>query len=327
MDSYTCKTSTPGVSLLMLNDDCLIKIFEFLDLFDLTNLSKTCCRLREIANFIVPKNINLDVTLMRDRYGHGSCNPSMEQFASILSMISENVKSIKVHDGNLDILKIIRDNSKNLSSLELYDCDEPIQLSFHLLKELKLHGIMDIMDWSANKFKKCFASNPNIEYLEYDSFCTENLTGVLNMLPKLHTLTLGQLPMSFQIRNHLLGLNGITKFSFRNRENCNRLLLDLAHYWNLVELEIDIDLNAETFDVIKLFRNLKCLTVKVKNRWLPVVKAYPPGLRRLKLDGGKIVWKTLLSIVRQLKFLKEFDVGDGHILLHLNIGKLYHRHS
>lgn len=325
------ETSDRKSSLLMLTDHCLINVFELLELVDFINLAKTSTRMQKIAyNYSIPNSLRnkpIVVTLMRDRYGHGCCNISKNELTGIFSIIGRHVSSIKVNDGDTHILETIRDTCYNLSSIELYDCEDPLQLDLQNLKELKLRGIMGL---SAEDFRNCFTNNPGIESLEYDSIFSNDLIELLHMLPRLYSLRLGDVTVSLSLITNLCQLDGITKFSFRSSSNCNSvniLLEELARKWDLLELEFNTEGNARTFDIINKFQNLEVLSVGLINRRFPRVDVYPSNLKCFECDGIRISCNGFLAIVKQLQFLEEFDVGRGCIFSNLNKCKLIYQND
>lgn len=354
----TNQTNLEKMSLLMVNDDCLMYIMQFLKLSDLVNLTKTCSRLRDVGASIFARNyreiyIQLEGTPIRkhrnrssrtyslredsddsddsdDSFGHywssdimdnpRSERQSFKEFFSILSVIGEHVLKIKEHSGHHLILESIRDNCKNLKSIELRNCKGPLQLkNLRHLFELKLNGCT----LDSEEFKNCLPNYPSLETLEYESMHQENFTDFMalsKILPKLKNLHLGYLSSSFhQIPqlHDLICLERLTTFSFRSFENCDELLTKLAKMLNLTELRVVMRIATDTFSIINSFTNLEVLYMKPYGNWneslVPETLIFPKRLRHINFPGIEISCNTFLSIVKQLKFLKEFDFGEGLI--------------
>lgn len=311
-------------SLLMLNDECLIHVLNYLNVYDLVNVAKTCYRLQNVADICAYKYKK--VRVVANKY----TGITTEKLSNVLSVIGEHVSSVELDNANFFIFKTIRNNCSNLESIKLMDCKEPLQLQcFRNFKELKF----DDARVTISELKNCFANNPNIENLEYECWYDNELISfieLLDMLPKLKSLRIYDLPISFvhhQQFQHLLHLDGLTKFSFQSLENCNQLLIELAKKLNLIEIDFTMDFNDHTFDLIKSFENLEYLSMSSynwKKSWLSKTPLYPPKLKRLKLDCIKMSCKTFLLVVRQLEFLEEFYQDDGFIFQNLDECKSFY---
>lgn len=306
--------STEKPSLLLLNDNCLLKVIELLKLYDCVNLSNTCYRLGVLCDVFCAKKYKktkVQSRLPRESKRFESCS-KYKKFASAFTMIGEHIISCDVINGNDCILEIVKDKCKNLNSLKLARCNAPKKFGFRNLTELKLQGV----EMSLNEWKNCFELNPNMESIEYDGKYDKGFfIALLEMLPNLRSLQL-KIQGSFDLNQHfqyLLLLDALTKFSFRRIQSCNQLLIGLAKKQNLVELSFDSDLNADTFNIINSFQNLEVLSV-VGACWKKVqlleTSVFPFSLKRMKLNNFKISCTTFLTIVRRLKFLQEFDLSS-----------------
>lgn len=256
------------------------------------------------------------MTLMR---GYGCYNiKSKEEFSNILSLIGgEHILSGHVISGNMFILETINDICKNMKSMELCRYMGLLRLQdFQNLKELKF-------DDSIVDFKTCFEAKPGIESLEYNGI-DENFMKSLESLPNLNSLRLTNQDLPYREIHHLFRIKGLTKLSFKTSFICNELLAELALKLNLLELDIELYTNTGTFDILTSFSNLEVLSMKPfysklsydmwVQGWKDGYQNLPPNLRRIKLDGINIFCSSFLLIVKQLKFLEEFDVGDGRIV-------------
>lgn len=315
---------TENSSLLMLNDDCLMKIYLYLELFDYVNLANTCCRLRDVADSVrVNKFTDVSVEIRDGLGGNGSIGNkilSYEDFGDMLPVFGRQLQSIKIFNGNDLILKTISDNCKNINSMNLtyfYGSFELQNFNFKNLKELKISSC----DIEIKYLKSYFESNPNIESLQYhDDEVSDTALELLQLLPNLKSLDI-HLSSNQQLQ-HLLNLHGLTKLSFHSRNNCNHILIQLAAYLNLVELDITMDIDDFTFDIIKSFKGLEVLSISPAVdcwlsswywRFLPEATIFPLKLKYIKLDAISMSCTTFLSIVKQLKFLEEFDLGFADI--------------
>lgn len=335
--------SMNNISLLTLNDDCLMAIYQFLNLRDLSNIAHICSRLQSISAYVCArkfKEIYLNVKRVpyddiypneifceydndnEDCDDYGSFNMIAErEFFNIWSLIGEHILKVSVNRGHLSVLESVRENCKNLKSLELCGYKGKLELQdFRHLNELKVVGSTKL---TIRQLKKCFSRNPNIEGLEYDNWSNINLLDfieLLNKLPKLKVLRLGFLPGTINLNQefrNLLHLHGLIKFSFLTSGNCNQLLIKLAEKLNLVELKFQADFDAHTFESIKLFQNLAALSMKSyydwEEIWVSKTIIFPSKLKSIKLDAIKIACSNFCSIAQQCRLLEEFDVGYGCI--------------
>jgi hypothetical protein len=299
---------TVATSLLGLNEYCLLDIFKFLKLTDLVNLDKTCVLLKFIgARVCAQKCKTIEVQVYKNK------GMNKKEFSSTLSVIGEHISSLSVDGANQLILQLIKDKCKNINSLELCNYKGPIELQcFKNLKELKLNAV----PISTNELKNCFAKNAELECLEYDCTYGEDFLELVDMLPRLQSLHIDNLPASIHLNQHLHCLDGLTKFSFYSPDNCNQLLMKLTKNSKLKELHIWMPLDADTFNIIALFPSLEIISVhqfgEIDN--LPEHILFPPTLKSVKVTGVKMSCKTLLSAVKQVKSLEEFDLGYVHDL-------------
>lgn len=314
-------------ALLMLNEYCLMEISEYLAMRDFVSLSKTCTLLRDLCNRVCTKKFkNIQVEVLPVKNGHNVLTE--DEFSDNLSMIGSYISTVEIEGGNDVIVKTIRDNCKNLKGIGLVYCKEPLQLHhFRHLKELKLSWVRICMD----DLRKCFANN-RIESLVYEScilvtdtsrvdFGFNGLFKLLVKLPDLKSLriyasdhSLGDSLHQSRVFQFIL-FDGLTKFSFSSLNNCNELLTVLANKMkSLLELEFNSDGNADTFNLIKLFQNLEILTMEsskyIEDTWFSNAPEFPPKLKHIHLPGIKISQKCIVSLVKNLKFLEKFHIGQ-----------------
>lgn len=311
---------TKEVSLLMLNNDCLMKIFQILELMDFVNLAKACIRLQEVADeTFVPKckEIEIQVEYYCKHCSIDKClnearersQNTKEEFADIISVIGPHVLSVRMYDGNDFILEIIKDYCKKVNSLKFHRYDNPPHLEdFKSLKELKLYG----PKLCNNALKNYFTNNPDIESLGYCEV-DEDFLKLLTLLPKLKTLELEWSRVSDSINpnqiKHLLHLYYLRKFEFRCESNCNQFLNELATKLNLTDLKFNMNTDDDTFDIIKSFQNLEVLSIchEGSDGQIPENATFPSKLKRIELFTP-MKCSSLVTIIKQLKFLEEVEL-------------------
>lgn len=295
--------NTAATSLLTLNEYCLLDIFKFLKLSDLVNLDKTCTRLKCVGARICSQNCKkIEVHIYNNK------DMKNKEISNTLSVIGEHILSMSVNGANQSILHLIRDNCKNLRSIELSNFQGSIQLQcFENLKELKLNAVTI----TTNELKTFFAKNAELECLEYHCFYREDLLELVHMLPKLQSLYLDNVSRSIHLSQHLHCLDRLAKFSFSSLDHCNQLLIKMAKSAKLKELHVWMILDTDTFDIIKSFPSLEVFSLHQfgENENLPEGTVFPSTLKSVKMTGVTISFETLLSAVKELKYLDEFDLG------------------
>lgn len=328
---YIRQISEEKSSLLMLNNDCMLNIFKFLELFDYVNLAKTCDRLLNIAIsdnkfdhvevLVTDENKSVVEHYFEDAL-ENNILLSNNEFVDIVSVIGRQLLSIKIYFANDFILQTLSDNCTNLKSVEVHHSldgnDFYSALKLHRLRNLKEFKISKCV-YQVSELEACFINNPDIESLKLDGI-SENFMELLQLLPKLNKL---KLPIGHaQQVQHLLNLNVLTKLSFHTYGNCDNILEILAKKTNLVELKFSYNFigrnyrRKDIFTILKSFRNLQVLSITNSSSYwvgIPEKTVFPPNLKYIKLD---VIWMTcsnILSIVEQLDFLEEMDLGHAAI--------------
>lgn len=305
-------------SLMILNDDCIIKIFELLGLVDFANLSLTCTRLRQIANDVSRRKYK---NILVDSIGYETeTKITKQQFVSSFSQIGKHVMEVEIKDGNQFILEAVNAKCENLNRLTLDHCYRPLEFpAFKYLRELVCYcSGMSIHEWRSS-----FAVNQNLESLQWYHYqYEEGFMESLKMLPKLKKFGF-RVPWYFNLSDdlkHLLCLNGLTELTLISSANCNELLIKLSKMSNLVVLKIMAVFNADSFRIIKSFRNLEGLFIYKSERmndwekeWFSDATVLPPKLKNLDVRKMKISFSAFLSIVKHLKFLEKFQTDTTAI--------------
>jgi len=182
-----------------------------------------------------------------------------------------------------------------------------------------------------NECKDFVAANAELEVLDYHDLVHEyGFFKLLTHLPKLQSLVLHNLNYIHRSADfqHLLRLTGLTKLTLRSRDNLNDILIELAKCMNLVELNVWMKFNGESFAVIKTFQNLNVLSVAPidgdwNEGWISDATVFSPRLQRLKIEFCEMSCGEFLPLLQHLRYLKEFDTGFGGIRLD-DRSKLFH---
>lgn len=124
-----------------------------------------------------------------------------------------------------------------------------------------------------------------------------------------------------KIVQQLLRLNRLTKLSLYGWGDCNQILIEVAKL-NLVELDISMTFNDDTFKILGGFQNLEVLSMRSGSYndnyyWEKALFSdapiLPPKLKCIKFDMLEISCSRFLKLIEKLKFIEEFDVGSGNI--------------
>lgn len=103
-------------TLLLLNDDCLLHIFKFLEIKDGMNLANTCHRLRNLAVKAYTKKYQKITVEIECKYQRSI--KTKRELMSMLSLIGGIVKSLKYISKSLFVIEILK-KFPNLKELKL----------------------------------------------------------------------------------------------------------------------------------------------------------------------------------------------------------------
>lgn len=311
-------------SLLILNDCCVRQIFQRLGLVDFANLAHTCSKLLNVARSQKFKNIQIDATKTVGNM------MSEQELANVLSVIGGQVSEVEVYfnrNGKF-MLKSIKESCMNLTSIGVFGYIESQVLDgFRNLKQL----IVDTGRYiSIDEWRNFFASNPELEVL--DIYCYEDgFMELLTDLSKLQSLGLpllrGCLNQSLDFQ-HLFQLIGLRKLSLRSFYNLNEILIHLARSMNLIELDVRMKFDAQSFGIINSFENLEFLSIDPmpgwNQEWFLNTTVFPLKLKRLRIHDIQISISTFLEILEHLPLLIEFDLGFKGLLSWNENSKLFY---
>ncbi|XP_055597439.1 uncharacterized protein LOC129747314 [Uranotaenia lowii] len=262
-----------GMSVLQLNDDCLMLIFEHFELMDLISLRKTCSRFAEIAREMykrykildldceAPEKINLtmlDVKTILSEVGpfvdelHISMNRFNQPAVRILYLIPRhcvNLKDLNIDDFTLSAKKLqgLSTAFKALEGLTLSSCG----IGDYVEKYLRLAKDLQRLDLSLNSqiTGKCLRVVKNLKNV--------NLEGCQNLQGK---------PFSVFVENN-------KTVEYLNITDCNRLSSDaiksmVSHLGELNHLICSSSYENAEPSTVALLANLpklKRLQIKVNS--------------------------------------------------------------
>lgn len=307
----SAKLDNSTADFLVLNEDCVHKIFQLLDLVDYANLAMTCSQLQNFSNgFSARKYKRIEVSTEQSEK-----ELSKQEFTNVLSVIGKHVFEVQIYEENKFILSTVRRECKNLSSIMVYNLSVPSRQlqAFVNLKELRMCNGMRYCTW-----KKIFERNPGLEHLDIDigwGFIGFNYMKLLTKLPQLKSLSLMFHYIPNREIDHLLRLDGVKKLSLSFFSNCNNKLSRMAKM-KIVELNIFCPYNSKLFKIIKTFEDVEVLTMDLcgwktqSSEESVLATAFPLRLKCLKLVGFCISCTTFLEMVKNLQFLEEIDIGS-----------------
>lgn len=120
------KPSGKDTPILLLNDDCLIEILNFLPYIDMSSISDTCSRFRTIAPLVFKSNHKtIDLNLL---YDEGKHSYNFRQMKGLFCKFGDLITELSVNghdkeDGSTKIFDIITEYcTETLKSLQLEDC-------------------------------------------------------------------------------------------------------------------------------------------------------------------------------------------------------------
>ena len=127
-------------SLLLLNDDCLLKIFSRLELIDLLTIGKTCWRLKNVAEMIYKTKKELDLSNQTSKLTIQNVRNILKAFGPYLTHFKVSCSSF--YDRNDLLLTMVAKYCKNLTALSLDDFNVNCRIKNLnlLLKNLKINN-------------------------------------------------------------------------------------------------------------------------------------------------------------------------------------------
>lgn len=296
-------------SIFVLNIDCLLEIFKYLELEDSLNFAETCSQLRMISDQAFKTKFSkftIDRKLM---------NGGMALMNRVLRYIGPHILSLTVdwawQRNKNDILKKIQQSCVQLNCLILVHCEVSDFQSFDfmicvrmltlnkctldrkkdILKHflyLKCLHIYHCSGIRTSALRQCFQNNPEIENVAFIGYGFDVIK-IIEPLTQLEHLT--KLKLNCQM------------------QNLNNFLFELASRDIIEELELfRIKIDNNTFNILNLFRNLRLLVVDQCSDLQELNSTLPLSLRHLQLKCFTISFNTFISIIRQLKRLENVDL-------------------
>lgn len=321
----------------LLNEYCLLHIFEYLELDDSINFANTCKYVRLVADRVFKKYS--DFKLFRRMLEKGT-----RYINCILSYIGPHISSLEIHlfDLNLDLskyLKIIDRNCSNLKCLKIDHykgkAEKKVQSGYNF-KKVEMLTLFRFDSSSTKRFlqsfrhlkilyivecaikmeetMKIFHNNPNIDtFHSYDLDCLK----LLPLIPNVQKLWVGG-GSHFEVLPNvwtLLTLNCLTKLKLGCKGiNFNSVLRELAKKGIMEEMELEcVDVDDDFFDILASFENIQLLAIEYaqrndENKRLKASMVWPTKLNSLRLSYFELTFNDFIEIIRQVTSLQRMDI-------------------
>lgn len=345
MDSIAQRSARP--SLDSLNEKCLLKVFEYLEIKDHMNLAKTCVSLKKVLDVKIPKYstfvLDRKIVAKGEKYIDG-----------ILTQIGRHVTSLTFrcvckYDKNYSCSRVLnRIDCTKLTSLAIHDLSMLCQNDMHLhsfvnVEILTLKSSMTTFDkhflknflknfrklkslnllygtFESDELKMLFKSNPDIESLVVRRVDHVFDCELLKLIPKVEILLLDTFDWYINNLNCVQTLDRITKLRLNcEKKNLNKLMSEMARKGILEELELHaFKVNDKFFEILKSFDKLRLLRLDYAdnrnhyepNNWKLVASTkWPSELQHLRLETFELTHSSFFSTIRQLNRLESIDFG------------------
>lgn len=327
MASQTVTECRSKVSLVQLNYDCWLEMFQWFGFNELMNLAEAYDELQCAADYTYEKRFT---TFTFDFSNHVECvfhhiGPFVRSLILDLdkfNFTAEDLKQIQVACNKLQSITLKgfdRRAVKNIPFCDVADKVEMLSLSscllendedfFNPFKNLKCLNINRCTNISVKAVTKCFENNPGLtsfwcdpKYLFYPQ--------LLNYLPNIEQLCVN-------VNNKRLCLNSLSTLNrLRNltlhcwNTNVNDILIKLAKKNLLEKLElIDIKVDRDTFEIISLMDKLQLLVVTTCSEFNSFI-TLPPNIKSLKLECFQISQEQILLHVKQFQHLQHIHLAN-----------------
>lgn len=285
-------------SLLVLNDDCLYKIFEFCDLMTLSNLNDVCQRLRTLTNERKARDISMKLKI--------SPTSNLATLRQLLRYVGRNLHDLLLEfdfdykPKNLQriLYKVAQYCDGNIEKLSVYH----LLLTADILSTLRplLRRIKTFKVWNYNE---CIPSDYDIDLSPF-RVNLEKLSIRQNALLRLCATPWDKLESLSILENA-----DIERFTFelicRNNPQLKRLNLTFNYFYMDIEHYIDC---------ISMYLK-KIEKLSLENASYTIISSHPafllfiPNLRELKLTGiYRSEFGCIVEIVKELKQLESLKL-------------------
>lgn len=313
----------------VLNEYCLLEIFEYLDLNDAISFGDCCKFLRMVAHRVFKRYSNFRLHFIHLRKGEHYVN-------NVISHIGPQILSLEISGRSLSlglsrILKIIDDNCRNLKCLKLTEeCHRRIGNNVESTYNFESVETLKLIHYESSYATGFLSSFRRLKHL-YVSRCrisSKEAVAIMQNNPNIESLCGENLVKNLQIFRNVSRLHLLAKLRLDcMSKNVNRLLRELAKHGTIEEMElIDVDVDDRSFQILTLFGRIKLLGLgydnKTRHELLYARRSYktlkpstiwPSTLTALRLIHFEFTLSGLLQIIRQLNSLKWLDLFCSRI--------------
>jgi hypothetical protein len=311
-----------------LNYDCAYELFQWIGFNECMNLTEACADLKPIAEWIYKRKFNkltFDFGQPIDRILHHagptakSLTLTLNKFGyteSDLISIGDTCKQLRCLTLNGFDSQTVANNpfvnfaNEELEVLTLNQCSFANDIGFFdAYKNLKCVNLFKCRNITA--IKRCFENNSGVYSFtcNYDYFVFPK--SVVKLLPNLERLSLryNAQVMKLEMLSKLPSLRRLSLLC--GGDNVNDVLAALLKSNCLEELVLeDVEIDENTFPLIKSLHHLKLLSVTSSSCPFPASTELPAKLKTLKLGGFRIRNGDIASTVKQLVHLEAINLED-----------------
>jgi hypothetical protein len=311
--------------LLQLNYDCLIQIFQWLDLKSCINAEEAYDELQCVADWTYKRKftkLTFDFAEPIDLIFH-HVGPFIVSLTLILDKIIYTEKQLrKIQDACTQLKRLTLKGFHRCAVKTIPFCSKLEMLSlsgcflendadfFDTFKNLKCLSISECRDVSIIAMRKCIENNPGItsftcdeEYLNYSS--------LLSLLPNLERLCLDidNRHLEFMFLTKLNKVQSLTLFCAYT--SANNILTNLLELNVLQKLElINVKIDENTYEIIKSLDKLQSLVITTSACEFNTSVALPPKIKYLRLGGFQVSLHKITSLFKRLQHLQNLHFSD-----------------
>lgn len=337
------------LTLLILDNDCLLNLFDYLNLIDVLNVSELSDRLKTVAQIYCKRVKRFE---WKNKYDNNLAVKIFPYIGKHLDVLV--VHGISSHQSKYkNVIAAIRNNCTNLKSVTLLNCFvdrlwlewlsslpqlESLTFCSSILNCSHLLGITTLKEFSLrscsklhkNMLNSVLDQNVNIEHVTFEHRALPashfNFTSFIKM-QNLQSVALHIYPSTVRQLDSLLQIKRLTKLvlnsNFRTL-NIDEILTKLADKGALQELEIHNMLITETTFTALTKMKLTLLNIdapKINDPQLDVtrmcsilstmsaLKHLTLALYDLELD---VRFSDIISMIEELKCLEQLNIYHTH---------------
>ena len=326
--------SDSAVEMFPLNYDCAYELFKRVGFGECMNLAEAYGDLQPIAEWMYKRKFNklmfdFKQPIHRSLRAAGPTAKSLILTLDAAKYTTRDLIQIRRTCKQLRCLTLNGFDRENfrcnpflnfgngqLEVLTLNDCslDNDVHF-FDNYKSLKSFNMFKCYEIHAAAIDRCFRNNPGIcSFTCNDKFF--KFPQMLLLLENLERLSLyyDSFYMALHMLAELPSLRHLTLIC--NGDFANDVLTNLGRSNRLEELVlVDVDINEQTFPLIKSLQNLELLSIMPSNTsFFTASKDLPKSLKKLKLEGFRIANGNIASILEQLPQLEDMLLKNCELL-------------